>query len=237
MHLPSAFLALPLLFAPLLAAVTPPEAPGAPIAPAVASPSASEQASDPELAMVRVQVESAGMRVVELFRTPEDGRIIAGKVRLAGSSDSRLRGEDVMVFIERPRASGGHLARFCLLAWERPDIAEDRASEARERLERIARRARFLHLRPWEAEQGDEEDDEEDGRKHLLVAFQHVPAADPRAFAAFVDDLAVELSAVLGVEAGDGPFLLYPGERERKSLLNSYRCRWRSLICSDLYAE
>lgn len=211
MHLPSALLALPLLIANLLAAEMPPGPPEASGAP----PPTSGVVSDPELALVRSQLESAGMRVVEFFRTPEDGRIIAGKVRFAGSRDPRLRAEDVMVFVEGPRGSGCRPVRVCLLAWERPDAA-DRADEARERLERAKHRARFLHIRPWEPQSGDDEEEgEEEGRKHLLVAFQHLPPADLRPFATFVDDLAVELSAVLGIEAGDGPFLLCPGERER----------------------
>lgn len=181
-----------------------------------AAAAAPQEKPDEELAEVRGHLESAGMRIVELFREPENGRMLVGKARLLGSPDPLIRAEDVALFAERRSDSGGFLVRLCLPVWERPDIAGG-DHRRRELMERVSERAYFVHVRPWrsEGEEEDEEDGDGDGRRHLLAGFHYLSAADLRSFAAFVDDFAKELSSILDVEAADGPFLLGSGDRER----------------------
>jgi len=202
-----------LLALPLSVALSRQDGPPAPDKPAAAAP--REQA-DAELEEARGHLESAGLRIAELFRAPRNREVVMGKARLPGSPDARLRAEDITLFVERRPGSGGFLVRLCLPVSERPDI-DGGDYRRRELMQRVDHLAYFVQVRPWEPE--DEEEAEEghyvEGRRYLLAGFHYLSTADRRAFAAFVDDFARELSSILDIEAADGPFLLSPVDRER----------------------
>lgn len=212
MHLPSAFLALPLLFATLLAAETPPGTPEA----AVAPPSASAakpfgDKPDAELEAARHLLEAGGLIVTDLTRMESGG--MHANVRFGLSADPRLRAEDTPAFVARSRAPGLWLVRIGIAVQERPGLNGE-PSEAREELARRLRRSPFV--RDVLAAFGE---DEERERSHVFHAAHHASAVDPRAFASFVADVSESLAEMLSVEAEGLPLLITMSERERQPLV------------------
>lgn len=215
MHLPSAFLALPLLFATLLAAETPPGTPEAAVAPPSASAAKpSGDKPDAELEAVRRLLEAGGLIVVEVTRT-ESGAPCA-TVRLGLSENPRLRSQEFFAFAEPSRAQGLWLIRLGMPGEERAGLNEE-PLEAREELALALRGAPFL--RDALADGGDDGKRDGERRMHLFYAAHHATASDPRAFAAFMADVSEALSELFSVEAEGLPLLVTMSERKRQPLV------------------
>ena len=212
MNLRSALLLLPLVFATLLAAETPPVAPEVLVAPPSENATALAAKPDAELAAVRQLLEAGGLIVSELNRM-ESGKFCAG-IHFGLSNNPRLRAESTLAFVERSRASGIWLVGIGLRASERSGL-NGTPWEAREEL------AKKLHYSPFVRDVlavPGEEDEEDSERKHTFYATHHASVIDPRSLAAFVTDISMTLSEMLSIEAEGLTLLVTSSERKRESL-------------------
>ena len=183
--------------------------------PSQASPPVAEispEKPDPELESVRRLLEAGGLTVSHVGRM-ESGSIGAS-VRLGLCANPRIRDQETVAFVQRSRTAGLWLVRLTMGGRERARLNVE-PTEAREEL------AKVLHLSPFlrDVMAASQDEDEEEPRSYLLHAAHHVSAADPRAFAAFVADVADQLSRVFAVEAEGLPLLVTPSERAREPLV------------------
>jgi len=183
--------------------------------PSEASPAAAETASekpDPELESVRRLLEAGGLTVSHVGRM-ESGSIGAS-VRLGLCANPRIRNQETVAFVQRSRTAGLWLVRLTMGGQERAGLNVE-PTEEREEL------AKVLHLSPFlrDVMPASRDEDGDEPRSYLLHAAHHVSAADPRAFAAFVADVADQLSRAFAVEAEGLPLLVTPSERAREPLV------------------
>jgi hypothetical protein len=204
MPIPAVLLLLLALFSPTLAAEDAPPAP-----PADASPRAAQ--TDAEIEAVRRLLESGGLVVGHLSRM-ESG-MISASVRLGLSTHPRVRSEAIHAFVFPSRVRGIWVVRLTMPGRERSGLNGEPA-EARETVADAVYRSPFL--RDLAADRGEHE--EEGPRNHMFHAAHHASAADTRAFAAFLVDVAEVLGEVFSAEAEGLPLVLTESERAREPL-------------------